>query len=437
MSRKLTIYLAIVAVFLLFLSLNIHSNKQPANYRCEIHADKAGYYVYLPALFLYDFNPNKFPKNIENTIGEGFAFIKKNPENDQKVIFTKYPCGVAIMDAPFFLATHFFCTISNIEANGFSIPYHRMRDIATCFYTIAGLFFVLLTISRKTKLTENTIILGVTLFILGTNFLYYSVKDVGLSHNYSFFLIALFVYLYTIRFNLQKNYHYVVLAIIIGLLLLIRPINALFLCLIGLWDLNNPNELKDRILSHWKQWLLFVFVVALMMLPQLAYYKYAFGSYFNYSYGNETFKYLRNPQLLKVFFGLQNGWITNNPIHIFTIIGILLFIRDGITNGWKLLTLVLAIGLLYSAWWSWGLGCGFGHRGFVEFYALLILPFIYCINVILGQPRHIKIVALSLLTICIGINLKLTFAYDNCWYGSSAWDIAEWRKLMFDTGFVK
>ena len=90
------------------------------------------------------------------------------------------------------------------------------------------------------------------------------------------------------------------LAIIIGLLLLIRPINALFLCLIGLWDLNNPNDLKDRILSHWKQWLLFVFVVAIMMLPQLAYYKYVFGSYFNYSYGNETFKYLHNPQILKV-----------------------------------------------------------------------------------------------------------------------------------------
>ncbi len=100
MSRKLTIYLAIVAVFLLFLSLNIHSNKKPANYRCEIHADKAGYYVYLPALFLYDFNPNKFPKNIENTIGEGFAFIKKNSENDQKVIFTKYPCGVNYCSIP-------------------------------------------------------------------------------------------------------------------------------------------------------------------------------------------------------------------------------------------------------------------------------------------------------------------------------------------------
>jgi hypothetical protein len=55
----------------------------------------------------------------------------------------------------------------------------------------------------------------------------------------------------------------------------------------------------------------------------------------------------------------------------------------------------------------------------------------------LCQPRHIKFAALSLLIICIGINLKLTFAYDNCWYGSSAWDIAEWRKLLFDTGFVK
>ena len=98
MSKKIIIFLSIAATIILFLSLNLHSNKRPANYRCEIHADKAGYYVYLPAIFLYDFNPDKFPKNIEKTIGEGFDFRKKNSQNDQKVIFTKYPCGVAIMD---------------------------------------------------------------------------------------------------------------------------------------------------------------------------------------------------------------------------------------------------------------------------------------------------------------------------------------------------
>jgi hypothetical protein len=438
MSKKIIIFLSIAATIILFLSLNLHSNKRPANYRCEIHADKAGYYVYLPAIFLYDFNPDKFPKNIEKTIGEGFDFRKKNSQNDQKVIFTKYPCGVAIMDAPFFLAAHFFCKISNTRADGFTVPYHRMRDIATWFYTMMGLFFVMLTISMKTNLSEKTIMLGTALFILGTNFLYYSVKDVGLSHNYSFLLIALFVYLYTIKFNLQKKYHFVILAIIVGLLLLVRPINALFLCLIGIWDMNTIDDLKIRVLNRWKQWLLFVVVLTIMMVPQLAYYKYAFGSYFNYSYENETFKYLSNPQVLKVYFGLQNGWITNNPVHLFTIAGILLLIKDGLNNGWKLLGLVASIGLLYSAWWSWGLGCGFGHRGFVEFYAVLIYPFIYFLNfILLHKSRLLKLICAVALCIFLFVNLKLTFAYDNCWYGKGPWDHAEWFKLLFKTGFVK
>lgn len=437
MSKLSKIFFIIVSLILLFLSLNIHSKKPTANYRCEIHADKAGYYVYLPAFFLYDFNTEKFPKNIDRTIGDGFDFRKKNPVTHKNVVFTKYSCGVAIMDAPFFLVTHLYCKLLNLDSSGFSIPYHRMRDVSTWFYTMLGLILVFLTLKKKTNLDDKTILIGVALFVFGTNFLYYTVKDAGMSHNYSFFLIALFIYLYTVKFDLKKYWHYCLLGLVMGLLILIRPINSVFLGCIVLWDIQSLGEFKQRFLHPWKHWLSFAVVVLLTLIPQLMYYKYAFGSFVNYSYGNESFIYLMNPQILRVYFGLENGWITNNPLHIFTLAGIFFMVKHKIANAWKLLFLVLGIGLLYSAWWCWGLGCGFGHRGFVEYYALLMMAFVYILNFIFTLPKKSRWVLYSLIGICVMVNLKLTFAYDNCWYGANSWDTQEWFKLMFETGFVK
>lgn len=437
MSKSTKIYFGILSILLLFLSLNIHSNKLPGNYRCEIHADKAGYYVYLPALFIYDFKPENFPKNIDKNVGNGFDFDKQNPVNHSKVVFTKYSCGVAVLDAPFFLTTHLLCKLLHLDSSGFSIPYHRMRDVSSWIYTMLGLILVYLTMKSKTTYSNKTILLGMTLFILGTNFLYYSIKDVGMSHNYSFFLIALFIYLYTVKFDLSKIRHYLILGLVFGLLLLIRPINIVFLMILILWDIQSLQDFNQRFIKNWKPWTLFSLVVFITLIPQLLYYKYVFGSYVNYSYGHESFIYKTNPQLLRVYFGLENGWLTNNPLQIFTIGGIVLMMKHKIENSMKLLILVLGIGFLYSMWWCWGLGCGFGHRGFVEYYALFIVAFVYVLNHILTLPSKKKILLISFLAICVLVNLKLTFAYDNCWYGANSWDSNEWLKLMFRTGFVK
>lgn len=437
MTKKSKIFFILFSLIILFLSLNIHSNKQPGNYRCEIHADKAGYYVYLPAFFLYDFNPENFPNNIDKNVGDGFDFKKINPVTHEKVVFTKYSCGVAILDAPFFLVTHLFCKLTHADASGFSIPYHRMRDISSWVYTMLGLVLLFLTLTKKTNFSENTLLLGISLYFLGTNFLYYSIKDVGMSHNYSFFLIALFLYLYTVRYDMSQYKQFAVLGFVLGMLFLVRPINLVFLCVLCLWDISNLNELKLRIINYGSKLFVLLGIAFLVVVPQLAYYYYVSHGFVNYSYGNESFIYLKNPQILRVFFGLENGLFTNNPIHVFTFLGIFYLIKNKIVNGWKLLSLFLGIGLLYSTWWCWGLGCGFSHRGYVEYYAVFVLPFIYLLNQILTKPNKIKIPIMAVLAICILINLKLTFAYDNCWYGKNSWDTQEWLKLLLHTGYVK
>jgi hypothetical protein len=435
--RNIAAYCLALGALLLFVTFNIHNNKVPLNYRSEIYADKAGYYVYLPALFLYGFSPEKFPEKLDSISGYGFLFAHTNPKKPGKVVFTKYPCGVAIMDAPFFAFTHLYCTLKNLPTDGFSAPYHRMRSLSAWFYPMLGIFLMLLTFQKKTNIRPGILMGGATLFMLGTNLIYYTAKESGLSHNYSFFLLAWLVYFKTLVFKPEKTTHYLLLGLIVGLLVLVRPINAVFAGLFLMWDMHTFSEVKNLFWGNHKRWLLFVLVVFAMFTPQLIYYHYAFDKYVNYSYGNETFLFWKNPKLIHVFFAFENGWLTNNPAHVFTLAGIVFMIKNNMPNGRKLLALVAGVGLLYASWWSWELGCGMGHRGFVEFYAVLMLPFIYSFNNIMNMQGVKKAMLLGLLILFVLINLKIITAYDNCWYGRGAWDAREWFDLLLKTVYVK
>src|SRR5680860_135802 len=95
-------YLQIIGIILfsgilLFLTFNRHSKSKDLDYHSEIWADKAGYYVYLPAAIKYKFNPVNFPDSIDVKTGNGFML-----DYEHKKIRTKYTCGVALMQLPFF-----------------------------------------------------------------------------------------------------------------------------------------------------------------------------------------------------------------------------------------------------------------------------------------------------------------------------------------------
>src|SRR5690554_5459863 len=80
----------------IFLSFNRHSKSGYFNYHSEIWADKAGYYVYLPAAFKFNFDSRQFPDSIQIKTGGGFELLQ-----DQQKVVTKYPYGVALLQAPF------------------------------------------------------------------------------------------------------------------------------------------------------------------------------------------------------------------------------------------------------------------------------------------------------------------------------------------------
>jgi hypothetical protein len=72
------------------------------------------------------------------------------------------------------------------------------------------------------------------------------------------------------------------------------------------------------------------------------------------------------------------------------------------------------------------LGCGFGHRGFVD-----ILP-VYIVTLFhIMQSCNTKYFYFILLIFCI-YTTKLSFSYDCCFYGEWDWDWKAYQKLIFE-----
>jgi len=396
-----------IFIFLVTLALNRHSKAGIYNYHSEIFADKAGYNVYLPATFIYSFNANKFPDSIDIKTGNGFRLDKSNNK-----IITKYPYGVALLQAPFWLIAYFI----DRDKTGYSKIFHSAIDISAVFYLVLGMFFIFKILKNKLKTISILTVLFIS--ICSTNLLYYATIDNGMSHVYSFSILSIVLY----AINSTKSS--ILLIFLAGIFVLVRPINIVFLLpIVFLFDVENLNDFHKRInyLFDFKNISIVFVPVILLFYLQFVYYNYAFENSIGYIYPDENFIQVFSPKILEVLFAPNNGLFIYSPI----VLVILLYIlRSAI-----LLQKCLLIGLfviyvaLYGSWWSYMLGCGFGHRGFID-----ILP-IYII-IFSNWFRNISIFKIVISLVLSIYVIKLYFTFDICFFGKSEWDWQELYQLL-------
>lgn len=406
MNLKIKILISFLLVYALFcfLSLNRHSSGKPFTYHSELWADKAGYNVYLPALFIYDFDGSKFPEHIIEKTGYGFSI-----DSISNRIITKYPYGVSLLQSPFWLIAHSLST----EKDGFSLYYQKSIDFAGSFYLTLGLFILFFTINKFKNLKESIFLSLAT--ILSSGIFYYGIFETGMSHVYSFFCLS--ALLYFILSN--KNLLYITL--FSALYVVVRPINAIFLLIIlGYFIYNktlvlNKSDFTFKILAT-------IFTIGLIaILPQSLYYNYAFDSMITNSYKNEPFILPTATRVLELLIGPNNGLLLYYPI----IIMFLWFVSTNKNPFNKLIiSLFLVYVLIYSAWWSLSLGCGFGHRAFNDIFVIFVLPLIF-------SPNFNKKLVYSLITLCILLNVKFIFSYDTCLHNSLNWSYLEYKDILF------
>ena len=288
MGRIKLHYFYILAFFVLcFQSIRMHKNFQSGDWRNELYADRAGYYIYLPAVFIYDFSPEKFPEDIEKKMGMSFHM---DPHNNK--IVDKYFCTVSIMEMPFFLAAHAYAKMSSkYPADGFSKPYQKAIDIAAVFYLILGLYLMHLSLLLFFRYKKQIVIFTVLLTFLGTNIYYYGIMETGMSHVYSFFLFASLIYLLIRRESIPLIRFNILLGIVSWAIIMIRPLNVFFLLMVIVWDADSLKSALSRYWEFFKPKILLIWVVTGLIIcaPQLLYWNYIKGSYLYNTYGNESF----------------------------------------------------------------------------------------------------------------------------------------------------
>ena len=370
-----------------------------------IQHDVISYYAYLPAAFIYKDLSFKFVTDLPPDF-EGTIWTETSPNGKQTL---KTSMGVAVLNLPFFGLAHISASLFRIPADGYTSPYHFFILIAAISYLAAGIFYL-----RKILLLyfrEPIVAISLVVIALGTNLFYYSTAEPGMSHTYSFFLFAGFLF-YTIKFHGNPKWKYAaLLGVFSALIVLVRPSNTIVALIFILYGLGY--NFKDRINFLWKNRLKLIFIalVAFVLLfPQLLYWKFSTGSWLYYSYSGESF-YFNHPHIIDGLFSYRKGWLVYTPVMTLALFGFVYF-RKKVPELFipVLIFLVLNIYIVFS-WWCWWYGGGFGARVLIETYVFLAIPLAALLEKLWTRKILVKGLFLACLAFFVYLNLFQTRQY--------------------------
>jgi len=339
-------------------------NRVKGNLRGVIWSDCEGYYVYLPGVFIL--------KDVHKIPAGSMPLMA----NDKGEMVVRYTCGVSYFELPFFLAARPVARVRLSDPDDYvQAPYGAAVALAGFFYGFLGLYFL-----RRALLRHHSerIAFWVLLAVFaGTNLYHYTTKEMGMSHVYSFCLFAFLVW-HLPRFYETPNWrNAALLGGALGWIVLIRPTNAVAALFVLLYHVYSWEDIKTR-LRFWVQSWRLVLVAAvtgfLFLFPQLWYWHEMTGHWIYFSYGEDTFIYWNRPKIAAVLFDPQNGLFLYSPIALVMWFAIGLTWKQHRYHGPALGLILIISTYLFASWWAWWFGGAFGHRSYIEFYALLAFP---------------------------------------------------------------
>ncbi|MDR3681422.1 MAG: hypothetical protein P4L41_15755 [Flavipsychrobacter sp.] len=409
MKSKLVIILFIALFFINLFAFNAYHN--------TINWDKAGYYLYLPAIFInHDLANLAFYEHVDAEY-QPTGDVKRYSISQDSVTkrrLNKYPAGVAVLELPFFLLAKLYTDCTGYPAlYGYSEPYQISVCIATIFWLVLGLFYLRKLLLRY--FNDGVVAAALALLLFGTNLWCYSIFDMGMSHPFSFGLYCLLLYCTDEWYRTKSGRHIVVAGALLGLIAIVRPTNAIAILIPLCWynkEINTIGRKWKFFISQYRYVLTgCLFSVAILML-QFAYWHYITGHWIIYSYKGETFDFT-HPHILDGLTSYNKGWLVYTPMALFCIAGFVPF--------WKhnrqlciaiLLFAVLNIYIVFS-WSFWPYGGGFSARALIESYALLAFPLAALIQWLSLRKQATRVVFCIVFASFIVLNIFQTWQVHN------------------------
>lgn len=393
--------------FLMFLSVafsytNLQHYYANSERRTPFKSDKAGYSVFLPATFHYQWNAANFPDSVEYNVQGGFML-----DRESGIVRTKYPCGVAFMQLPFYAVADLWETVFNPNQNtGYGRVHVLAWHLSGTLYVFLGLMLLYQLLRRY--LTPLRALLTTLFTLFGTPLFYYMFFDTTMSHSYSFFLfVALLYSVHELSF--KPSWRWTILTgLTIGLIVAVRHFNIIAVFPLALLLLASKEWRKWLRDTRYLSLLSMVGLMLLLLIPQLIYNQHAYGGLLVDTYSEEGFNWSK-PQILYQMFGARNGLALYTPA---LFLGLLLLIyraarpsRGATEFSWytqSTAVLIIAFAYMTSCWHAPEFGCSFSMRPYTEFTALIVFALVPAIRGATKRQFQIAAIALSLLSIYTG-----------------------------------
>ncbi|GAA4502924.1 hypothetical protein GCM10023172_26970 [Hymenobacter ginsengisoli] len=372
--------------------------------------DSMGYYLYLPAHFIYhDLSHQAFITNILREYNPTGSFYQafQVPGAPAGQLVMKYAMGLAVLETPFFWLGHWAAGWLKYPQDGFSAPYQAAIALGGMLYTLFGMGLLRRVLLRY--YADAVVALVLVTLLLGSNFLEYAVFDVAMTHNYLFAGYALLLWL-TVRWHERPSGAGAwAIGLTLGLLMLIRPSEAVAVVVPALWGVGSLDAARHKLAllrQRWPEVALLALGGLLGALPQALYWHWATGHWLFYSYGDQHFSFL-TPHIWQVLFSFRKGWLVYSPLLVLVLAGFGPLWRQYRGLAVPALAYFLLNLWVVSAWDIWWYGGSMGQRALVQSYAVLGLPWAAAVAWVSAPARGRRVVAAAAIVTVLLIDLNL------------------------------
>ncbi|MCD4734961.1 MAG: hypothetical protein K8R53_02865, partial [Bacteroidales bacterium] len=299
---------------------------------------------------------------------------------------------------------HLITIIAGFEADGYSIIYQYAIGFAALFYLWLGLRFLRELLNHFTK---HKGIISICIFVIafGTNIIFYALVEPSMAHVYNFAMITGFFYSISKIFTSKKVVWLALSSTFLGILLITRPTNAIILLMVPFLA-RNPSELKARyfqILRKPKQiFFLLTPIIVLLIIPPVIWYAQT-GYFFVYTYGEAGFNFL-HPAFRKTLFSYNRGWFIFTPAAFVSLFGVIGLFKTSRFRFYAMIVFLFLFIYLTASWWNWHFASKFGHRNFIDIYAVVAILLVFLLLVVKNFRFLFRTIKL-LLILLIGLNL--------------------------------
>jgi hypothetical protein len=373
-----------------------------------IDGDGSGYYAYLLTLIInktVDFTSTfEFEKQKRSREYQGHYFHKAGD-----ILVNKYTSGTALLQLPFFLLAYILSLIIGLPADGHNLLFHYGVAAAAFFYVFIGLLFFKKLADLYGVSNKVSIPLAFAL-LFGTNLFHSTFLVPSMSHAYSFSLVSIFLYfLKRVFVNYNSGYVFVS-AFLLGLIVLVRPVNILIVSAIPFIASSNKalvSTIRKKVIS--KDVFISIALFLLALSPQIIINYLQIGKLFTYGYENEGF-YWHNPEVLNFLLSYRKGWLVYTPFMLLIIPSIIHLYKRSRYEFFTFTFFLVLVIYVFSSWWNWIYGDSFGMRPMVDFYAILLL--VICLFADSVRKKWVKIAIVVFSLMSIFFNLFQSWQYN-------------------------